>query len=79
MPNTSTTTTRKANAGSFRKGADPRRHVHTPTCGHELYQFSDDDRSKGFWNALESLTVRYDDGRARTFGKFLRREGRFSR
>lgn len=67
------------NAGAFRKGSDPRRHVHSATCGHQLYRFTDDDRSKGFWNALESLTVRYDDDRARTFGKFLRREGRFSR
>ncbi|MFL6283550.1 MAG: hypothetical protein ACJ74Q_10465 [Pyrinomonadaceae bacterium] len=78
MPNPSTTT-RKANAGAFRKGSDPRRHVHSATCGHELHEFTFDERVKGFWNALESLTVRYDDDRARTFGKFLRREGRFSR
>jgi hypothetical protein len=45
MPNTST---RKGNAGGFRKGADPRRHVHSATCGHRLYQFTEDDRSKGF-------------------------------
>jgi len=66
MPKTSTT--RKANAGSFRKGADPRRHT-----------FTHDERVKGFWNALESVTVRYDDDRARTFHKFLKREGRFAR
>jgi hypothetical protein len=68
MPNTSTVTTRKANAGSFRKGADPRRH-----------RFTRDECIAGFWAALESLTVRYDDDRARTFHKYLRREGRFSR
>lgn len=72
MPKTSIETTRKANAGQFRRGFDPRRKV-----------FSSDERSengrRGFWAALESITVRYDDDRARTFGKFLRREGRFSR
>jgi hypothetical protein len=78
MPNTHTTT-RKANAGSFKPGHDSRRHVHSDTCGHELHEFTLDERVKGFWNALESITVRYDDDRARTFGKFLRREGRFSR
>jgi hypothetical protein len=50
----------------FAKGADERRHVHTETCGHRLYQFSTADRSRGFWNAHESLTVRYGDDRART-------------
>jgi hypothetical protein len=59
---------RRANSGSFRKGFDPRRH-----------QFTAEERVKGFWNALESLTTRYDDDRAKTFGKFLRREGRFAR
>ncbi|MFL6285720.1 MAG: hypothetical protein ACJ74Q_21490 [Pyrinomonadaceae bacterium] len=68
MPKTSTTQTRRANAGAFRKGSDPRRHV-----------FTTDECIAGFWAALESLTVRYDDDRARTFGNFLRREGRFSR
>jgi hypothetical protein len=60
--------TRRANAGSFRKGADSRRH-----------QFTYEECVAGFWAALESITIRYDDDRARTFGKFLRREGRFSR
>jgi hypothetical protein len=68
MPRTPEPKTRRANAGSFRKGADPRRHV-----------FTRDECITGFWRALESLTLRYDDDRARTFGKFLRREGRFTR
>ena len=62
------TTKRKANAGSFKPGHDPRRH-----------QFTTAERVKGFWAALESLTTRYDDDRAKTFGKYLRREGRFAR
>jgi len=68
MPKPSTQTTRKANAGAFRKGSDPRRH-----------SFTRDECVAGFWAALESITIRYNDDRARTFGKFLRREGRFSR
>lgn len=73
MPKTSEqTTTRRANAGSFRKGADPRRHKFT------LAECQEGGR-RGFWAALEAITVRYDDDRARTFGKFLRREGRFAR
>jgi hypothetical protein len=72
MPNTSTTTKRRANAGSFRRGFDPRRKVLTS-------EEQSENGRRGFWAALESLTVRYDDDRARTFGKFLRREGRFSR
>lgn len=67
MPKTSKNETRKPNAGQFRKGDDPRRH-----------KFTRDECVAGFWAALESLTVRYDDDRARTFGKFLRREGRFA-
>ena len=63
-----TTAKRKPNAGHFRKGHDPRRH-----------QLTTEDRVKGWWAALESITVRYDDDRAKTFGKFLRREGRFAR
>jgi hypothetical protein len=59
---------RKPNAGSFRRGHDPRRH-----------QFTRAECVAGFWAALESLTTRYDDDRARTFGKYLRREGRFAR
>ncbi|HEX7318650.1 MAG TPA: hypothetical protein VF297_32375 [Pyrinomonadaceae bacterium] len=69
--NTSSTSTRKANAGSFRKGADPRRHQFTRAECVE-------GGRRGFWAALESVTVRYNDDRARTFGKFLRREGRFA-
>ena len=67
-PNTKSPSKRRANRGSFRKGADPRRHT-----------FTRDEQIAGFWAALESLTVRFNDDRARTFGKFLRREGRFSR
>jgi hypothetical protein len=66
--NTTDTPQRKANRGSFRKGADPRRH-----------RFTRDEQIAGFWAALESLTVRFDDDRAKTFGNFLRREGRFAR
>ena len=36
----------------FRRGTDPRRHVHSATCGHGLYQFTDADRSAGFFAAL---------------------------
>jgi len=68
MPTTPERKTRKANAGSFRKGADQRRH-----------RFTKDECIAGFWAALESVTLRYNDERARTFGKFLRREGRFAR
>ncbi|PYS76532.1 MAG: hypothetical protein DMF66_14155 [Acidobacteria bacterium] len=71
MPKYSTpgqATRRAPNAGSFRRGPDPRRH-----------RFTRDEQVAGFWAALESLTTRYDDDRARTFGKFLRREGKFSR
>lgn len=46
--------------GRFVKGAnDPRRHVHSATCGHKLYQFSKADCSKGFWAAVESITTRH--------------------
>jgi hypothetical protein len=65
---TSPSRLRRPNTGSFKPGHDSRRH-----------QFTTAERVKGFWNALESLTVRYDDDRAKTFGKFLRREGRFAR
>lgn len=68
MPNTST----KQNAGHFRKGFDSRRKVFTS-------EEQSENGRRGFWAALESVTLRYDDDRARTFGKFLRREGRFSR
>lgn len=54
MPNTSTT--RKANAGAFRKGSDPRRHVCTSSCSHPRYRFTRDDCVRGgqigFWVAL---------------------------
>lgn len=59
---------RRPNAGSFREGVDPRRH-----------KFTRAECVAGFWAALESITVRYDDDRAKTFGKYLRREGRFAR
>ena len=36
----------------FVKGHDSRRHRHTPTCGHQLYQFTAADRSNGFWTAI---------------------------
>jgi hypothetical protein len=67
-PSTKPVSNRRANAGSFRKGHDPRRH-----------QFTRDEQIAGFWAAIESLTVRFNDDRAKSFGKFLRREGRFSR
>jgi len=41
---------RKANAGSFRKGEDARRH-----------KFSREECSRGFWAAVESIVVRYPD------------------
>ena len=59
------TTPRRPNAGRFQPGPDPRRH-----------RFSRDECIAGFWAALESVTVKYGDDRACTFGKFLRREGR---
>jgi hypothetical protein len=68
MPKTST----KRNAGQFRKGHDPRRKVFSSA------EQSENGR-RGFWAALEAVTLRYDDDRAKTFGKFLRREGRFTR
>jgi hypothetical protein len=70
MPNTSTTT-RRANAGAFQKGSDPRRKVFTS-------EEQSENGRRGFQAALESITVRYDDDRARTFHKYLKREGRFS-
>jgi hypothetical protein len=72
MSSKPTAGTRRGNAGSFRKGADPRRHRFTR---EECVEGG----RRGFWAALESITVRYDDDRARTFGKFLKREGRFVR
>ena len=68
MPNTSTT--HKANAGNFRPGPDSRRHRFTR---EECVEGG----RRGFQAALEAIILRYDD-RARTFGKFLRREGRFA-
>ena len=72
MPNPSDSTKRRATAGSFKPGFDARRKVFTR-------EEQSENGRRGFQAALESLTVRYDDDRARTFGKFLRREGRFSR
>ncbi len=69
--NTSSTSTRRANAGSFKLGPDVRRHMFT-------YEECVEGGRRGFRAAPESLTVRYDDDRARTFSKFLRREGRFA-
>lgn len=63
---------RKANTGSFRQGPDPRRH-----------SFTAEERSRGFWNAIQSIAERHPDavdssGRhmAVNFGRYLRREGR---
>lgn len=71
MKNTTTTAKRKATPGSFKPGPDSRRH-----------RFTREECSRGgvigFWAALEAVTVRYNDDRARTFGKYLRREGRFA-
>lgn len=39
-------TPRKPNSGQFRKGADPRRH-----------QFTQEERSRGFWTAIAKLGV----------------------
>jgi len=50
-------TTPRPNAGHFRKGRDPRRHVHTPACGHQLYKFTAADCSAGFWSAIATLGV----------------------
>ena len=55
--NASTQPTRKPNAGGFRKGADPRRHVHSATCGHELHKFTPEECSRGFWTAIAVLGV----------------------
>lgn len=49
MPNEDNTTP-KANPGHFRKGEDPRRH-----------KLTREERSKGFWNAVESIVTRYPD------------------
>lgn len=49
----------------FKKGFDPRRHV-----------FTQAECIAGFWAALEALTIRYNDDRARTFGSHLRKAGR---
>ncbi len=68
MSETAKTKTRRPIAGQLRKGDDRRR-----------LQFTRDECIAGFWAALESLAVRYNDDRAKTFGKFLRREGRFTR
>jgi hypothetical protein len=81
MPNTSTTTTRKANAGSFRKGADPRRHVHTPECGHALYKFTAEDCSAGFFAAIPTWGVSmgaklHHAGRWPSFRRQVRRRAR---
>lgn len=57
MPNASTSATCKPNAGGFRKGGDPRRQVHSATCGHRLYRFTPEDCSKGFWTAIAVLGV----------------------
>lgn len=52
-----TTAPRRPNAGQFRKGHDPRRHVHSATCGHELYKFSAADCSQGFWTSISKFGV----------------------
>jgi len=61
----------RRNAGSFKPGPDSRRHRFTR---EECVEGG----RRGFQAALEAITLRYDDDRARTFGKFLRREGRFA-
>lgn len=38
----------KPNKGQFKKGYDARRHILTP-----------EERSKGFWNAIESIIRKY--------------------
>jgi hypothetical protein len=53
MPNTSTK--RKANAGAFRKGSDPRRHRCTPSCTHARHKFTREECSAGFWTAIAVL------------------------
>jgi hypothetical protein len=57
MPNTSATTTSKANAGAFRKGSDPRRHVCTSACTHPRHRFTREECSAGFWTAIAVLGV----------------------
>jgi hypothetical protein len=69
MPDTSTTTTRKVNTGSFRKGADPRRHVCTPSCTHPRHKFTREECSAGFWTAIASRGV--------SIGKQLHAAGRW--
>ncbi len=55
--------------GRFRKGSDPRRHVHNATCGHALYQFTAADRSAGFWAGLAAYVEAGGEAR-----NFLRRK-----
>ena len=74
MPNASTTTTRRANAGSFRKG-DPRRHQCTPDCTHPRHRFTRDECVRGGvasfqLNAFELMPSRHGDDRGRTFLKW---------
>lgn len=51
MPVKNSTTAQPGNnAGRFRKGSDPRRHV-----------FSREECQRGFWAAIESIILRYPD------------------
>jgi hypothetical protein len=65
----------KPNRGQFKKGHDPRRHVHSATCGHRLYQFTDADRSAGFFAAIATMGVGIGD-KLRAAGRWPRFEGR---
>lgn len=62
-------TPRKPRGKPFSKGADTRRHVHSATCGHELYQFTKADQSNGFWSAMAVMGI--------SIGEKLRASGRW--
>jgi hypothetical protein len=65
----------------FAKGQDARRHVHSATCGHQLYKFSSADCSAGFWSAIAVMGVGigaklHKSGRWPGFAKQGRRRAR---
>ncbi len=74
MPSTST----RSNPGGFKPGFDPRRHVHSATCGHQLYRFTPEDCSDGFFAAIASYVER--GGRPENFlrNKFRARGQEFT-
>jgi len=53
----------------FTKGRDERRHTHSATCGHQLYQFTSEDRSAGFYAAIAVMGL--------SIGLKLHKQGRW--